>query len=151
MIITPYKEKLFLHLSTLIEVCDPIYPGIDLWFDRKVMPGLCNNSRCAWLCFECYCLVGGYVVKHKSPTKIKLCTLRVVEPWRNLGYGTKIMEHVITTYGYKELYFTAPEPIALGYKDWFAKFGFVWHGKADKQATAYGDEILFVRLTWKGR
>ena len=135
--------RIYEELKELVCTCEPLYPGIDLWFKRKVLPDLLDGAREAFVCDHDSSLVGAYIIKHKSASRIKICLMRVLPHVRSCGFGREMLSNIVGQHIGKEIYFTAPEPIALEYKDWFAGFGFKWNGKADKTATAYGDEILF--------
>ena len=51
------------HLATMVEECEDLYPGIDIWFKKKVVPGLKESNRVAFLVYHDDRPIGSAVVR----------------------------------------------------------------------------------------
>lgn len=59
---------------------DPVYPGIDLWFEKKVL----NDNRLYWSVKDCNEIIGLVII---DIFQSKLCHLSVLPKYCNRGVG----------------------------------------------------------------
>lgn len=111
-----FSEQLALH--------DEMYPGIKKWFHDKVVPGLRDGSRAAYLGFEGENPILTAVVKRGEHAKF--CHLRIAEEFQDLHLGEvffSIMALEVRTTA-KDIHFTLPESLWIRRREFFSGFGF---------------------------
>jgi predicted transcriptional regulator len=133
MIVGQHDRAAMQALSGLVLECEDIYPGIDLWFKKKVVPGLSDGSRLAFLVYNGSALVGGAIVKRSQNAKV--CNLRIREQFAGRGYGTGLFSlaaRAVLPYS-SHLHFTAPEELANRERNFFESLGFQLMGALPRQ------------------
>lgn len=140
-------------LKTMVEECEELYPGIDLWFKKKVVPGLEKKDRIAFLVYDDSRPIGSAVIRKGSDAK--LCSLRVLPEEQKKGLGHLLLALVaneirnIATH----FHFTTPSKLWFELEQFFKTYGFVNHGPAAIQYRLFDEELSCsadVAAVWKG-
>lgn len=103
---------------------EEMYPRIKTWFRDKVIPGLRDGSRVAYLGFEGEKPILTAVVKRGEHAKF--CHLRIAEEFQDLHLGEvffSIMALEVRTTA-KDIHFTLPESLWIRRREFFSSFGF---------------------------
>lgn len=136
-------NEMYQHdLKRLVEIVDEKYPGIDIWFKKKVLPGLKEKERFAYLIYHKNQPVGSAIIKKGKETK--LCSMRIAPEQQQKGIGGLIMSLMgreVRNYAGK-IYFTAPESTYIEYKKFFDSWGFKCLGQAGIQYRLFDKELL---------
>lgn len=111
-------------LRDLISSNDSQYPGIDLWFTKKVVPGLVSGERKAYLAFSGETPVGAAILKRGKLAKF--CHVRVADDYQDVDLGQIFFIHMaMDVMGQSdEIYFTLPESLWAQKSGFFKSFGF---------------------------
>jgi len=141
------------HLEEMVEECEDLYPGIDIWFKKKVVPGLEEKNRMALLVYHDSHPIGAAVVRKGEDAK--LCSLRVLPEEQKKGLG-----HLLIALVANELrniaahvHFTAPSELWSQLQQFFKSYGFVDNGLAGVQYRLFDQELACsadFRSVWKG-
>lgn len=129
-------------LQRLVEIVDDSYPGIDVWFKKKVLAGLKEKERFAYLVYHKDQPVGSAIIKKGKETK--LCSMRIAPEQQQKGIGGLLMSLIgreIRNYAGK-IYFTAPESTYLKHKAFFDNWGFKCLGQAGIQYRLFDKELF---------
>lgn len=128
-------------LENLIEQSEDLYPGIYLWFRRRVLSGLQNKERTAYLVYEDDRPVGATVLRLGKDSKI--CSLRITPEAEKMGFGRLLMALVAKDMRNQSTYshFTIPEHIWSAKSSFFEEYGFKCHGKAGEQYRLWDQEF----------
>jgi len=111
-------------LKEMISTNDDKYPGIDLWFAKKVIPGLQSGERKAYIAFDHERPVAAAIMK--LGTSAKLCHLRIDEHYQDVSLGQILLVQMtldVIDYA-REIHFTLPETLWAAKKGFFKSFGF---------------------------
>jgi predicted transcriptional regulator len=111
-------------LRNLITQREDMYPGIDLWFARKVVPGLKSRERVAFVAYEENRPIAAAILKVGKNTKF--CHLHLDEDFRHKDIG-QLFFTLMTFSVYKtasEIHFTLPESLWSKKSHFFESFGF---------------------------
>lgn len=137
------QNKNFSDLEQLVLECENTYPGIDLWFKKKVIPGLTDKSRRGYIIYEGNVPIAGTVLKLSDHAK--LCSLRVRPEYCGKGIGTALFGIVAQEVSQisDTIHFTAPEGLIEKEGTFFDKLGFVNHGSVNKKYRSGEDEFYF--------
>lgn len=121
-------------LGNLISANENMYPGIDRWFSKKVLPGLQCGERKAYLLFEHEKPIAAAVLK--LGVSAKLCHLWINENHQGLSLGQLLLVQMTldTLECAKDIHFTLPETLWTSKKQFFRSFGFL---QADKTSLKY--------------
>jgi len=129
------------HLKAMVEECEDLYPGIDVWFKKKVVPGLDQKDRVAFLVYHNSRPIGSAVIRKAEDAK--LCSLRVLAEEQKKGLG-----HLLIALVANELrnvathvHFTAPSQLWQGLQQFFESYGFVNHGPSRSQYRLFDPEF----------
>lgn len=111
-------------LRRLISSNDPQYPGIDLWFARKVVPGLISGERKAYLAFSENRPIGAAILKRGKSAKF--CHVRVDENYQGVDLGQIFFIHMTidSLEQSEQIHFTLPESLWAVKSGFFRSFGF---------------------------
>jgi predicted transcriptional regulator len=128
-------------LRGLIAENQPMYPNIDHWFDRKVIPGLRSSERVAWVAYEGEIAIASAVLK--LGRKSKFCHLRVHQNFQDLDLGRMFFSQMTFEARHlaKEIHFTLPESLWYEKTQFFESFGFACAAKSLRQYR-HGDTEL---------
>jgi len=132
------------HLKRLRELIienEPMYPNIEKWFDKKVVPGLKCSERIGYV---------GYFNEKPSVSAVikrgeeaKFCHLRIKEQLQDVHLGEAffaLMGLEVKDFA-KEVHFTLPEGLWEKEKRFFESFGFTKAVKAGHQYRLFEDEL----------
>jgi predicted transcriptional regulator/N-acetylglutamate synthase-like GNAT family acetyltransferase len=129
-------------LKRLVEIVDDKYPGIDIWFKKKVLPGLKEKERFAYLVYHKNNPIGSAIIKKGE--EAKLCSMRIAPEYEQKGIGSlliSLMGREIRNYAGK-VHFTAPESTYIKYKSFFDNWGFKCTGQAGMQYRLFDKELF---------
>jgi predicted transcriptional regulator len=115
----------FLDLRNLIVANENMYPGIDKWFNKKVIPGLKTSERAAYVGYMDEKPVVSAVVRRGNHSKF--CHLKINDKFQenNLGDIFFILMAFEVRDTAKEIHFTLPESLWEKKKAFFQSFGFI--------------------------
>jgi predicted transcriptional regulator/N-acetylglutamate synthase-like GNAT family acetyltransferase len=118
-----------------------MYPDIAKWLRRKVLPGLRDESRVAYLALSNDQPVGTAIVKRGSFAKF--CHLRLEEAARGkaLGEAFFVLMALEVRHWAKEIHFTLPESLWTEKSDFFKSFGFVEAQRSSVQYRLFDEEL----------
>lgn len=144
------------HLRTFSELilsCESMYPGIQEWLHNKVLPGLREGSRVAFIGYEDERPIITAVVKRGQ--RAKFCHLRIAEAFRDIHLGEIFFSlmAVETRRSAAEIHFTLPESLWLEKNGFFSSFGFEEATSASTQYRLFDRELSCsapFQKVWKG-
>jgi len=136
----PWPES-FDDLETLIKESEDLYPGIDLWYDRKVLPGLKNKDRRGFVIYRDDKPIGATIIKLAKDTKI--CSVRLIRDEQGKGIGHLLFSLIASEMRNlaKRVHFTTPESLWVNRKKFFNHFGFRTYGPAAQQYRLFEQEL----------
>lgn len=145
---TNSKELLIPQARKFLTELYPLYPGIDKWWDSKVIPGIDSGERVCFVATEDNLITGIAIGKH-SNNSAKLCSLRVRYEMQGLGIGKTIITATLKelTKTCDKVHLTATDKIVALHGYFFKKYGFkevVWHNGLYVNGS---DEIVFEAKT----
>jgi predicted transcriptional regulator len=119
------SSNLLCTLRELISSNDPQYPGIDLWYKRKVVPGLLSGERKAYLAFSGERPIGAAILR-RGKKSAKFCHVRIAEGYQGTDLGQIFFLHMtMDVLGQSEkIHFTLPESLWAAKCGFFRSFGF---------------------------
>jgi predicted transcriptional regulator/GNAT superfamily N-acetyltransferase len=141
------------HLKEMVEECEDLYPGIDIWFKKKVLPDLEEKNRSALLVYRDSRPIGAAVIRKDEDAK--LCSLRVMPEEQKKGLGHLLIALVanelrnVATH----IHFTAPSKLWFELEQFFKNYGFVNKGLAGVQYRLFDEELACsanFKDVWKG-
>ncbi|OQX79227.1 MAG: hypothetical protein B6D56_07470 [Candidatus Omnitrophica bacterium 4484_70.1] len=106
-----YCEDFKKDLFELVVGSEDIYPGIDMWMKKKVIPEIFHRRRKGFIAYFNNAPAGAAILKKDKSTK--LCSLRVKDNFRNKGVAhtlLRIISNEIRKYA-KLIYFTISEDV----------------------------------------
>jgi predicted transcriptional regulator len=139
------------NLKTLKELLianEAMYPEIDRWYLKKVVPGLKNSERVAYVAFEGETPIASAVLKLGEHAKF--CHLRINEGFQDLDLGQIFFAQMALEArhsGAKEIHFTLPEGLWNKRAEFFKAFGFLEAVKA-RQQYRVGETELSCSAPW---
>ncbi len=136
----PIPEQ-FSDLKTLINQCEDLYPGIDNWYKKKVVPGIEDKERTAYIIYNNSEPVGATILrKGQHP---KLCSLRILPKAEKGGLGTLLMGLVARDLRHyaKDVHFTIPDCIWDQKQNFFKQYGFKSLGESKEQYRLFDREL----------
>jgi predicted transcriptional regulator len=135
------SSDLLYTLGELISSNDPQYPGIDIWYTRKVVPGLLSGERKAYLAFSGEKPIGAAILRRGKSAKF--CHVRVADDYQGADLGQIFFLHMtMDVLGQSEkIHFTLPESLWAQKSGFFRSFGFSDVAKAS-QSYRNGDAEL---------
>jgi predicted transcriptional regulator len=124
------SSNLLCTLRDLISANDPQYPGIDIWYRKKVVPGLLSGERKAYVAFSGEKPIGAAILKRGKSAKF--CHVRVAEDYQGTDLGQIFFLHMtMDVVGQSEkIHFTLPESLWAEKCGFFRSFGFSDAAKA---------------------
>jgi len=120
-------------LRDLLLANENMYPEIGKWYSEKVIPGLINSERVAYVAFENETPIASAVLKRGEHAKF--CHLRIHENFRDLDLGQMFFTQMTLEArgAAKEIHFTLPESLWYEQTKFFQSFGFTAAVKASRQ------------------
>jgi hypothetical protein len=121
---------------------DEIYPGIEWWLDKKVIPGLATSERTAYVGYVDEMPIMSAVVKRG--TEAKLCHLRIGEDFQDEHIGEAVFSLMVMEVRNlaTEIHFTLPERLWKAKRSFFDSFGFSAAFPALHQYRLFEDELM---------
>jgi len=143
----------FSHLEAMVDECEDLYPGIDIWFKKKVIPGLEEKNRSALLVYHDSRPIGAAVIRKGEDAK--LCSLRVLPEEQKKGLGHLLIALVANEIRSiaSHVHFTAPSKLWFELEQFFKCYGFVNNGLAHDQYRLFDQELTCsadFKSIWKG-
>lgn len=129
------------NLRALIAQKEDIYPGIERWFDKKVLSGISDASRIAYLGYVNGVPAAAAIVKLGSDTK--LCHINVRPDLQSTGLG-EILLSLISLEARpfaQSMHVTFPESLWSVKGGFFQSFGFAHVERAQKQYRLFDEEL----------
>jgi len=126
MTVRAERSVLLPQIRDFLAESDDIYPGIDRWWERRVLPGLATGERRCLVAF-CDGVIAGLSISKHSRESAKFCTLRVRPGYQGQGIGQDLIRRTLLSFieaGCREVYFTMNEGIAHSCIDFFKPYGF---------------------------
>ena len=139
-----YAKGLSDHLGNLRSiVCqkEDTYPGIDRWFDKKVVSGLSASARVAYVGYVNNVRAAAAIVKLGRDTK--LCHINVRPDLRNTGVG-EILLSLVTLEAKSSahaIHVTFPDSLWSTKGGFFRSFGFSEIMRAQRQYRLFDEEL----------
>jgi predicted transcriptional regulator/ribosomal protein S18 acetylase RimI-like enzyme len=132
-----------ISFGDLVLESEDLYPGIDKWFQKKVIPGIRNGRRIAFIVFYQGKAIAESIVKFGSNTK--MCSMRVDPAYQGKGIGPFLFAQLANELdsSVKSVHFTAPESLVEERRGLFDDLGFVFAGKSGVRYRAGQDELVF--------
>jgi predicted transcriptional regulator len=120
-------------LQRMLLANEEMYPGIRHWYMDKVIPGLKNSERVAYIAYEDETPIASAVLKRGGHAKF--CHLRIHENFRDLDLGQMFFSQMTLEVRHiaKEIHFTLPEGLWSEKAEFFKSFGFSEAIKASHQ------------------
>lgn len=128
-------------LNELLVSNEDMYPAIKRWFREKVVPGLRDGSRIAYIGFEGDLPILTAVIKRGE--RAKFCHLRISSEFQDLHLGEvffAIMALEVRTTA-KEIHFTLPESLWEKQQGFFGSFGFRNIARSHNQYRLFEEEL----------
>ena len=128
-----FKEVLLKH--------ETMYPGIDKWFETKVLPGIKSGERVSYIGFNNNEPIISAVVKKGLISKF--CHLHIEEESRNKYLGDLFfsMMTLDVRNTANTVYFTLPESLWIKKRPFFESFGFNKVIKSETQYRKFEEEL----------
>lgn len=99
----------FKDIKELVYNCEDLYPGIDLWFDKKVCPGLKRNGNRLLTYVVIDSTLAGFVIVKLGDIG-KICHMQVLPEFRHGAVGKELLAESFTQLkGSRKIVATAPE------------------------------------------
>lgn len=137
-----------MNLREFVSQSEDSYPGIDRWFDKKVIPGLTSNSRVAYVGYLDQRPAAAAIIK--LDTDAKICHISIKPDLQNIGLGDVFFcllameaRRVAST-----IHLTLPESLWSTKKPFFEGFGFTELKIAETQYRLF-DKELSTRTAFK--
>jgi len=109
----------------LVESVD-LYPGIDSWWQGKVLPGIRNGERIC-LAARIQGHLAAVSIGKRAKGSAKLCTLRVRDAFRGLGIGERLLQRTINellSTKCQRVHYTISEDVLSQCGRFFKPYGF---------------------------
>ncbi len=131
----------------LVFEIEDLYPGIDLWYKRQVVPGLSDGSRLGYIAYIAERPVAGVVIRLSN--RAKICSLRVLPEAQGIGIGSALFGLAAQEISklYNEFHFTAPESLVEEKAEYFSRIGFHYAGEVNRYYRPGEGEYAFVGNT----
>lgn len=138
-----YSEVTIRGIKDLVGESDDLYPGIEMWLGKKVLPGIKEGTRYAYLVIHEGKPVAEAIVKRGADTK--LCSMRIKPAYQNKAIGPILFAQIanLLESSTSDLHFTAPESLVLEREGMFQKLGFQNRGQTSRIYRPGEDEFFF--------
>jgi predicted transcriptional regulator/GNAT superfamily N-acetyltransferase len=129
------------NLRALVCQKDDLYPGIDKWFDRKVVAGLRAGNRVAYVGYVNHVPSAAVIVRLGADAK--LCHINVRPDLRDAGLGEVLLSLVAleAKSSARSIHVTFPESLWCGKGQFFKSFGFSEAQRAQRQYRLFDEEL----------
>ncbi len=128
-------------LSTQISKHEEMYPNIDNWLKSKVLTGIKEKNRVAYIGLNNDIPIASAVLKLGSFSKF--CHLHIDQEYQNQNIGELLFSMMALDARRRanEVHFTLPESLWIDKGDFFRSFGFQEAKKSKVQYRSYEDEL----------
>jgi len=128
-------------LQQLIHASGPMYPGIEKWFQSKVLPGIRSQDRAAFVGYVDDKPVVSAVAKKGEDSKI--CHLKIAPEYQNSKLGEVFwsLMGIELRQQAKSAHFTLPESLWETKHDFFESFGFEGVAINEAQYRLFDEEL----------
>lgn len=136
-----YSSDHLADFTSMILGCEGMYPGIDKWMAKKVIPGIINNERAAFVGYLNELPVVTAIAKKGRDAKI--CHLNIAPELQNTNLGEVFLSLLgieMRPYA-SELHFTLPESLWEQKHSFFESFGFNEATEASSQYRLFDREL----------
>lgn len=129
------------NLRSIVCQKEDTYPGIDRWFDKKVISGLSASSRVAYVGYVNGVPAAAAIVKLGRDTK--LCHINVRHDLRSTGVGEVLLSLVTleAKSNADAIHVTLPESLWSTKSGFFRSFGFSEVQRAQRQYRLFDEEL----------
>jgi predicted transcriptional regulator/GNAT superfamily N-acetyltransferase len=129
------------NLRSLVSEKDDLYPGIDRWFDRRVIDGLSDASRRAYVGYVDEVPAAAAIIKLGVDAKV--CHINVREDLRRTGVGELLLSLITmeARASAKSVHITFPRSLWAAKSHFFINFGFGSTQLAPRQYRLFNDEL----------
>ncbi|NOG45217.1 MAG: ASCH domain-containing protein [Calditrichaeota bacterium] len=137
-----YQSNHLNNFSDLILRNEIKYPNIDIWLNNKVIPGIRDSQRAAYVGYINNNPIISAVVKKDQNAKI--CHLKIGDDLQDYGIGDIFLSLMIfdVIKEAKNVHFTIPEGLWGEKNQFFKSFGFNNISKAETQYRHGEDELM---------
>lgn len=138
-----FSENTLNQFKTIVSGIEDIYPGIDKWYNKKVIPGISEGSRFAFLVMHEGDVIAETIIKPGNDNK--LCSMKILPSFQNKSLGTLLFSEIAKTLNDNTefIHFTAPESLSYEKEGLFNRLGFQCLGKSNKMYRKGEDELVF--------
>jgi predicted transcriptional regulator len=124
--IDPAKQEIYSKIRNFLLESQEIYPSIDSWWLRRVIPGIITGERFCQIATIDGDIVALSIIK-RAKASAKLCTLKVADNYRNSRLGQYLLRSSIKKIlsdGSRSVHYSISEPIELQCGNFFTPYGF---------------------------
>lgn len=118
--------ELFPAMREFLLESENLYPGIDRWWQKKVLPGLRDGSRICRVALKGETIAALSIGKLSSQTS-KFCTFRVRDEFQGNGIGRRLINETLVELlgtGCNRIHYTMAESVVTDCHDFFRPYGF---------------------------
>lgn len=135
------KEKDFVNLRDRIFSNEDMYPGIDLWFKNRVIPGIYDSNRIAYIGYYNDTAIASAVVKIDKSAKF--CHLNIDDRFQDCNFGELFFIMMTFDVGRlaEEIHFTLPESLWDKREIFFKSFGFQYSHSCGYRYRSFEKEL----------
>ena len=132
----------FKSFTQLVSEHEQMYPNIERWLKKKVIPGIKTGERIAYLGLTNDKPIVSAVVKRGE--RSKFCHLHINDKFQNQNIGDLFFAMMALDIrdSAKETHFTLPENLWVRKKLFFQSFGFTKAIKSRKQYRVFEEELM---------
>jgi predicted transcriptional regulator/GNAT superfamily N-acetyltransferase len=138
-------QEIYSKIKDFLLESNSIYPSIGQWWKTQVVPGLENGERLCEVIIINDEIAALSIVKYSGKSS-KLCTLRVRENYRSLGFGQRLLrrtfENLIAN-KCKDIHYTISEEILSHCGEFFDPYGFYLASWKKNRYVKGKDELIF--------
>lgn len=138
-----YSQETLNGFRDIVGDSEDIYPGIDKWFNRKVIPGIERGQRFAYLIMSEGKAIAETIIKRDYDTK--LCSMKIIPEYQNNHLGPVLFAQIANSIDSfaDTIHFTAPESLVIKRIGLFNELGFSKIGKSKKKYRKGEEEFIF--------
>jgi predicted transcriptional regulator/GNAT superfamily N-acetyltransferase len=138
-------EEIYSRIKDFLLESHSIYPSIGEWWKTRVEPGLKSGERLCEAIIKNGEIAALSIVKYSGKSS-KLCTLRVRENYRSLGFGQRLLRRTfenLLAYKCKDVHYTISEEILSHCGEFFTPYGFYLATWNKDRYVKGKDELIF--------
>lgn len=133
------------ELRSMLERHDGLYPGISVWFRRRVLPEICGGGRIV-LCVEFEERIVAEAILKLRGASAKLCSFYVEPGVRRTGVAADLLATALARARARrcsDIHFTIGEDGAGEHARYFEQFGFSFCGSLGQRYRKGVDEWVY--------